>query len=86
MPMAFMLQSKKAAVKAPKKGDGFEFMLRTLVPFLGVFAALAISAVVLLLLKTNPIVAYSAMLQGAFGSISGLSQSLVKATPLLLVG
>jgi general nucleoside transport system permease protein len=86
MPMAFMLQRNKAAVKAPKKGDGFEFMLRTLVPFLGVFAALAISAVVLLMLKTNPIVAYSAMLQGAFGSISGLSQSLVKATPLLLVG
>jgi len=84
--MAFMLQRNKAAVKAPKKGDGFEFMLRTLVPFLGVFAALAISAVVLLMLKTNPIVAYSAMLQGAFGSISGLSQSLVKATPLLLVG
>jgi simple sugar transport system permease protein len=81
-----MLQRNKAAVKAPKKGDGFEFMLRTLVPFLGVFAALAISAVVLLMLKTNPIVAYSAMLQGAFGSISGLSQSLVKATPLLLVG
>ncbi len=86
MPMAFMLQRNKAAVTAPKKGDGFEFMLRTLVPFLGVIAALAISAVVLLLLKTNPIVAYSAMLQGAFGSISGLSQSLVKATPLLLVG
>jgi simple sugar transport system permease protein len=84
--MAFMLQKNKAAVEAPKKGDGFEFMLRTLVPFLGVFAALAISAVVLLMLKTNPIVAYSAMLQGAFGSISGLSQSLVKATPLLLVG
>ncbi len=84
--MAFMLQRNTAAVKAPKKGDGFEFMLRTLVPFLGVIAALAISAVVLLMLKTNPIVAYSAMLQGAFGSISGLSQSLVKATPLLLVG
>ncbi len=86
MPMAFMLQRNKATVKAPKKGDGFEFMLRTLVPFLGVIAALAISAVVLLMLKTNPLVAYSAMLQGAFGSISGLSQSLVKATPLLLVG
>jgi len=84
--MAFMLQRNKATVKAPKKGDGFEFMLRTLVPFLGVIAALAISAVVLLMLKTNPLVAYSAMLQGAFGSISGLSQSLVKATPLLLVG
>lgn len=68
------------------KGDWFEFMLRTSFPFLGVFAALFISAFVLLLLKTNPIVAYGAMLQGAFGSINGLSQSLVKATPLLLVG
>jgi len=42
--------------------------------------------VILLFLKTNPIVAYGSMFRGAFGSINGWSQSLVKATPLLLVG
>jgi len=49
-------------------------------------AALLIGAVLLLLLNVNPITAYAAMIEGAFGSISSITQSLVKATPLLLVG
>ncbi|NTV75721.1 MAG: ABC transporter permease, partial [Holophaga sp.] len=40
----------------------------------------------LLALKTNPLEAYGALVQGAFGNISGITQTLVKATPLLLVG
>ncbi|TLN08965.1 ABC transporter permease, partial [bacterium] len=32
------------------------------------------------------LVAYGAMVDGAFGDVSGLTQTLVKATPLLLVG
>jgi simple sugar transport system permease protein len=40
----------------------------------------------LLVLKADPIAAYSAMVTGAAGSVSGITQSLVKATPLLLVG
>ncbi len=57
-----------------------------LLPLLAVPAALLIGAIVLLILKANPLTAYGAMLQGAFGSVSGLTQTLVKATPLLLVG
>jgi ABC-type uncharacterized transport system permease subunit len=49
-------------------------------------AALLIGAVLLLLLKANPIEAYAAMVSGVFGSVSGFTQSVVKATPLLLVG
>lgn len=64
----------------------FEIGLRTLFPFLGVVAALIISAGVLLLLRANPLTAYRAMFSGAFGSFNGWSQSFVKATPLLLVG
>ena len=63
-----------------------ELGVRLLVPAGGVLAALLISAVFLLLLKANPLAAYGAMLRGAFGSTFGLTQTLVKATPLLLVG
>jgi len=49
-------------------------------------AALLIGAVMLVLLNANPLEAYATMVTGVFGSVSGLTQSLVKATPLLLVG
>jgi simple sugar transport system permease protein len=49
-------------------------------------AALLIGAVMLLLLKVNPLIAYASLVDGALGSTSSITQSLVKATPLLLVG
>lgn len=56
-----------------------------LLPVLATLIALAFGAVLLLFLGVNPIEAYSALLQGAFGSVSGITQTLAKATPLLLV-
>ncbi len=44
-----------------------------------------VGAIILLFLGINPIEAYSAMLEGAFGSANALAETLVKATPLLLV-
>ncbi len=66
--------------------DWGNIALNILLPVAGVLVALLISAVMLLLLKADPIAAYSAMVTGAAGSVSGITQSLVKATPLLLVG
>ncbi|MEJ2265284.1 MAG: ABC transporter permease [Anaerolineales bacterium] len=60
----------------------FDFLL----PLLATLGALAIGAVMLILLKANPLEAYSALLEGAFGSKNALADTLVKATPLLLVG
>ena len=40
----------------------------------------------LLFLKVNPIEAYKALWVGAFGSSNAFAETLVKATPLLLVG
>jgi general nucleoside transport system permease protein len=60
--------------------------LNLLMPLAGVIAALLIGALMLLALKVNPIAAYSALVQGAVGSTFSLTQCLVKATPLLLVG
>ncbi len=44
-----------------------------------------VGAVMLLFLKVNPIEAYKALWEGAFGSSNAFAETLVKATPLLLV-
>jgi simple sugar transport system permease protein len=54
-------------------------------PVLATLLALAIGGILLLILGVNPFVAYGAMITGAFGTVSGLTQTLAKATPLLLV-
>lgn len=55
-------------------------------PILAALAALLVGAVILILLGVNPFAAYGAMLDGAFGSANALADTVVKATPLLLVG
>ena len=62
------------------------FLLRAASPLLAILIALLVGAVMLLLLGANPLTAYYTMVRGVFGSLSGITQSLVKATPLLLVG
>lgn len=63
-----------------------EIAFAALLPGLAVAAALLIGAVLLLVLQANPLKAYAALIGGALGNASGLTQSAVKATPLLLVG
>ena len=55
-------------------------------PVLATLAALAVGAIMLLLLGANPVTAYGALLEGAFGSSNALAETVVKATPLLLIG
>ncbi|MEW6403152.1 MAG: ABC transporter permease [Chloroflexota bacterium] len=57
-----------------------------LLPVIATLAALAVGAVMLLFLGVNPITAYGALWNGAFGSSNAFAETLVKATPLLLVG
>ena len=66
--------------------DWKELLYNAAFPVAGMLVALLIGAVMLLLLKVSPLEAYGALFSGAFGSVSGLTQTLVKATPLLLVG
>ena len=63
-----------------------EKLFDSLLPLLAVLAAFIVGAVILLLQGVNPLEAYQAMIVGAFGSKNGLADTLVKATPLLLVG
>ena len=66
--------------------DWSKIVLNLVLPVAGVLVALLVGGIMLVILKANPLVAYSAMISGAGGSLSGVTQSLVKATPLLLVG
>ncbi len=60
--------------------------LDALLPVLAVLGALAVGAVMLLVLGANPVEAYRALLEGAFGSTNAVAETAVKAVPLLLVG
>ncbi len=59
--------------------DGF-------LPILAALAAFVIGAGMLLIMGTNPMVAYRSMLNGAFGNQNALAETAVKAVPLLLIG
>ncbi|MEM7531304.1 MAG: ABC transporter permease [Chloroflexota bacterium] len=61
-------------------------LLDALLPLIAVIGALIVGAVILVLLGANPLEAYQAMFQGAFANKNGLADTLVKATPLMLVG
>ena len=65
--------------------DWISRLIDALMPVFATLAALAVGAVMLLFLKVNPIQAYAALWDGAFGSSNALAETLVKATPLLLV-
>ncbi len=83
-PMLDRAASAPRRIRAPRF-DWRDVALRALTPILAVLAAMLVGAILLLLLNVNPIEAYAAMIGGALGDVSGLTQSLVKATPLLLV-
>jgi simple sugar transport system permease protein len=59
--------------------------LEFLTPALSLLLALAVIAVLFRALGVDPIVAYRRIFRGAFGSRYGLSETIVKATPLMLV-
>lgn len=55
-------------------------------PLFATLAALLVGAFMLLALGANPFTGYAALLEGAFGSSNAIADTVVKATPLLLVG
>ncbi len=67
------------------KYSGLLRIFNLLLPVIATAAALAVGAVMLIFLGANPFEAYGALVEGAFGSSNALADTLVKATPLLLV-
>ena len=70
----------------PAKKNILNRIFEELLPLIAVPVALVVGAGMLIALQANPWEAYRALFVGAFGDVSGLTQTLVKATPLLLVG
>ena len=64
----------------------FEKTLDAFIPIFATLLALFIGIFMLRALGKDPLTAYAALFEGAFGSSKALLQSLLKATPLLLVG
>ena len=62
------------------------WMTQIMILLAALVCALLVGAVFILLAKSNPIKAYGLMFTGPFTSKFGISETLVKATPLLLVG
>jgi len=84
-----MLSHITAETKTPTRRHAYDWKdvgYRLALPILAMLVALLIGALMLLLLKVNPVTAYGAMFEGVFGNLYGFTQSLAKATPLLLVG
>lgn len=70
----------------PKDMMSYRRWLGPLTPVLAALAALLIGALMLMALGANPLEAYAAMVDGAFGSVNAFADTIVKATPLLFVG
>ena len=73
-------------MKRQLQGEWFSRLFDAFLPVFATLAALLIGAVMLLFLKVNPFEAYGALWTGAFGTSNAFAETLVKATPLLLVG
>ncbi len=73
-------------MKKPLHSEWISGLTDALLPVFATLAALAVGAGTLLFFQVNPVEAYGAMWTGAFGSTNAIAETLVKATPLLLVG
>lgn len=60
--------------------------MNVLIPLVSLVAAFVVGAVFLLLTDRDPVEVYAAMFNGALGSRYGLSETVVKAIPLMLCG
>lgn len=76
----------KTSSQTNTRFDWNKLAFNVFLPIGGVLVALIIGGIMLLILKADPLKAYAALVKGAVGSLSGVTQSLVKATPLLIVG
>lgn len=64
----------------------FDRLFNIFPPTLALFLALLITSMMLILLDADPIEAFQAMADGAFGNQNATAETLVKATPLIFVG
>lgn len=68
------------------KDKALDFLKQMRIPVLGILMALAFGAVLMLFVDIDPWQAYSVMLRGSLGGRVQISETLVRATPILLTG
>jgi simple sugar transport system permease protein len=68
------------------RSDTVSKIVDALLPVFATLAALSVGALMLIVLGANPFEAFAALYDGAFGSANALADTVVKATPLLLIG
>ncbi len=68
------------------RSERIDKIVVALMPVVAVLLAFVVGGVILWFQGVSPLEAYREMVVGAFGSKNGLADTLVKATPLLLVG
>ena len=62
------------------------FLKRLILPVGAIIMALLVGAIFILAIGKNPISAYAALLQGAFGDVFSIGETLENTTPLILTG
>ncbi|MCL2323097.1 MAG: ABC transporter permease [Oscillospiraceae bacterium] len=77
------MSNTKTKIKFEKRLET-PLIVNIVVPIVGVILALIFCSFLLLAIKQNPLAIYGMMFSGAFGSAYGLSETLVKAIPLIL--
>jgi simple sugar transport system permease protein len=80
------MNSGSAILRRPRTAHLRDLLVSWLALPIAAIAALLVGAVMLLALGANPLTAYHALLQGAFGTVDSLTQTAIKAVPILLVG
>ncbi|HEY9852314.1 MAG TPA: ABC transporter permease [Leptolyngbyaceae cyanobacterium] len=72
--------------KARNFADRITPFSRIIAPILGAIAAFTIGGILIALNRVNPLQAYLVMITGAFGGSRQLTETILKATPLLIIG
>ncbi len=57
-----------------------------LIPFLAILTAVILGAIIIVLVRGNPLLAYYGLIQGSFGSARALSETAIWATPYIFAG
>jgi general nucleoside transport system permease protein len=81
-----MTQVQKAASSQTEQSVIQAIWKSVSVPLAAVLLAALIGAIILAVSGANPLTAYSALLQGSFGSLKAIGRTLEKATPLIFSG
>lgn len=61
-------------------------MMQVLVPIISIIAAFLAGSILIICIGGNPLIAFSYLLQGVFGSPANVAESFAKATPLIFTG